>query len=52
MNIKKLLPSTPEVTREVVVVLLGAFIAVLIVRQLPESFQQLFNLNKPGGNQP
>lgn len=42
----KIMPTAPEVTREVLVVLIGAFIAVLIVRQLPENLQQLFNLNK------
>lgn len=52
MNIKAALPNAPEVTREVIVVLLGAFIAVLIVRQLPAQFQSLFNLNTTGGNQP
>jgi len=40
---KGLLPSAPEVAREVVVVLVGALVASLIVRGLPLEWRRLFS---------
>lgn len=48
----KILPSGPEVIREAIIVMAGALLAVLIVRQLPQQWQQMFNLNQIGGGQP
>jgi hypothetical protein len=43
MTVTKYLPSSPEVIREVIVVLTGALIATIIVKSLPASQQGLFN---------
>lgn len=42
MNIKAVIPTAPEVVREAVILLLGAAIATLIVRGLPDGMRQHF----------
>lgn len=45
----KWMPTGPEVLREAVIVMAGALLATLLVRNvLPEEFRQYFNLS---GNQ-
>lgn len=40
----KIIPSTPEILREAIIVLAGAALAVFVVRSLPKSWQDFFTL--------
>lgn len=47
MALPKWVPSVPEVTREVVIVLAGALVATLIVKSLPPDIKSWFTFNDP-----
>lgn len=49
MKLGAIVPSAPEVLREAIIVLAGALLAMAVVKALPSSWQQWFNLS--GGNQ-
>lgn len=45
----KWLPTGPEVLREAIIVVVGAFLATLLVKSLPPVYRGLFNFT--GNNQ-
>lgn len=47
MALPKWVPSTPEVAREVVIVLVGALVATVLVKGMPPSLRQWFTFNDP-----
>jgi len=48
MNLKTYIPGGPDIVREAIIVMAGALLAVLIVKQLPSTWQQMFNINSFG----
>ena len=44
MKLEHIIPSAPEVLREAVIVIVGAIIAVAVVRLLPEKMQDFFRI--------
>lgn len=49
MKLPEFIPSAPEILREAIIVMAGALLAVVIVRQMPPAYQSWFNIS--GGNQ-
>lgn len=49
MKTPSFIPTAPEVLREAVIVMAGALLAVLIVRQMPATWQSWFNISTLGG---
>lgn len=46
MKLASFVPTVPEIGREAIIVLAGALIAVIIVKQLPSEWQAWFTLGK------
>ena len=44
MNVKAIIPTLPEIGREAIIVLAGALLATIVVRQLPDSVKAYFTL--------
>lgn len=49
MKVPAFIPTAPEVLREAVIVMAGALLAVVIVRQLPKAWQSWFDISSLGG---
>lgn len=49
VSMKSVIPSGSEVVREAIIVMAGALLAVVVVRALPQQWQQWFNFS--GGSQ-
>lgn len=43
MNVSQIVPKAPDVLREAIIVMAGAFIAALIVRGLPVEMRRWFS---------
>ena len=46
--IKDFIPTAPQVIREAIIVMAGALLAVIILKQLPLNIQSMFNINSIG----
>lgn len=44
MNIRRIIPTAPEVLREAIIVAAGALIAAIVIRSLPPETRRLFSL--------
>jgi len=48
MKVTAVIPTAPEVLREAVIVMAGALLAVVIVRQMPLAWRQWFDISQIG----
>lgn len=48
MKVQAIIPTAPEVLREAVIVMAGALLAVIVVRMLPGSLRQWFDISQIG----